>query len=601
MSKQNTIYDGHVGLFAVNSSDNPSETPDRFATLAINRKFRGGRNSTRPGFKRIPLSFATPEFDRDKFELKNIQGAFSYISRNPESDNCLIVAAGGAVLCIKVSQGNFNVDVLSEKLDPHARHVYFEQAEEWLYVQDGTNRPLAWDGSTTLAEVIPAVDGTKPQMPVGTNMVYAHGRVFVQTGNNEVQASDIIHGSNTTNTKDTRNFTEQTYWQSGGAFRTPARIGNIVSLIAMPQLDNSTGQGEVVLLCERGASSLQVGAFTREQIPGFQSWLDAPIQRLSQIGRGVLSHKSVTTVANDVWYLSQDGLASYLNSRVDFQRIPIFTNLSREVADLFQISEDQYLDSTTSALVLNRLLTSVGMSSEPSGSEEFGEHIFGSGIVSLDLDPASSLRGDRSFDFDGLWTGIRPSVIISHIVESKERGFVISRDSDGRNRIYEVLEEELFDTGESSVPIESTYFTKRYDFASSDSSSRFDSKRITGIQIKLADIVGKIKLSAYYRPDFSENWFLIESEREFGCDGKSGSAVFNSTSWSSDQFKAIDGTDASVASQFQIRVDIVGSARVDSLRIGVTPMTTEINSNFEEDFCPEFDSQEFEKFTYQVA
>ena len=56
--------------------------------------------------------------------------------------------------------------------DPQASHVYFQQAENWLIVQDGQNQPYLYNGSTLRR-------ATGDEVPVGGPMAYGKGRLWV--------------------------------------------------------------------------------------------------------------------------------------------------------------------------------------------------------------------------------------------------------------------------------------------------------------------------------------------------------------------------------------------------------------------------------------
>jgi len=199
---------------------------------------------------------------------------------------------------------------------------------------DGSSTPWSNTATTTVKNsgITPAQPNTAyrlnpaaNQMPIGTIMAYAYGRVVVSNAQNNIYVSDIIYGNGFTDTANTQNFTEQTYWAEGGSFTPPANLGLITGMRVMPSLNiNVRGQGELVVFCENGSFTLDISQ-TRT------SWQLSNIQKVSLIGRGCRSPWSITGVNNDVYFRSDDGWAFYNNAQVDFYQALSFKKVSREV------------------------------------------------------------------------------------------------------------------------------------------------------------------------------------------------------------------------------------------------------------------------------
>ncbi len=243
---------------------------------------------------------------------------------------------------------------LTDWNDASLMNAWFVQAEDRVYIQNGYQYAIAWGGvvgavsatlitANTYCEIVTVgttdytligapsntvgikftATGTatgsgtvsmpayrlfpgKGQMPIGTIMEYAFGRVFVSDKYNQIYASDIIFGAGFTDTTNTQNFTEITYWAEGGAFSTPAMMGEITAMKVMPYIGgNLRGQGELVVLTSNGAFSMDVS------IPR-TLWNTSNIQRISLLGRGCTS-SNVALVNSELWFRSHDGWAFYSN------------------------------------------------------------------------------------------------------------------------------------------------------------------------------------------------------------------------------------------------------------------------------------------------
>ena len=70
-------------------------------------------------------------------------------------------------------------------------------------------------------------------------------------------------------------------------------------------------------------------------------------------------------------------------------------------------------------------------------------------MVVLDLDISSSPSPDAqlTFRWNGLWTGFRPTQLLSAYILNEKRGFGFSFDTDNKNRLYEITTSHTDDYG----------------------------------------------------------------------------------------------------------------------------------------------------------
>jgi hypothetical protein len=249
-------------------------------------------------------------------------------------------------------------------------------------------------------------------------------------------------------------------------------MGNITAMKVMPYIGgNLRGQGELVILTENGAFSMDVG------LPR-SVWNTQQIQRVSLLGRGCTS-PNTSLVNSELWFRSHDGWAFYSNSQSEFGRYFSMRKLSREVNKWVE-RDTKWLKQFASTMYFDNYLIST-VAPEIKRTNSSGLNRYHRGMIVLDLDQSASPAPDAqlTFRWNGLWTGVRPTQLVSAMISGEQRGFIFSFDSDNKNRLYEVTNEQGNDYGENgTVPISSFFTTGKYDFSKSELTNKFIRKRI---------------------------------------------------------------------------------------------------------------------------
>lgn len=556
------IYDGHTLLVGMDADTEATELPVKQVTKAVNRIFRGGKNRTRPCFRGLNLFFDNEE-EKELFLYGNVQGMIPYRKNRPGRFNGFVLSVGGTIFFLRLVNENCFATVIFRGNDRKVMHAFMVQMEEWVYIQDGVNLPVFWDGLiVSTARRSKGPDGK--EMPIGTIMCEAHGRLFVSNQYNQIAASDVMFGQGFTDTKNVQRFTENRYWQEGGYFTVPTALGPIGGMIVMPAYGaNLRGMGELLAFGSMGAMSFDVS------IPRL-AWKDAQIQKTAMAGRGCMAPASLIAVNGDVWYRSEDGWASYTNDRIDLSRKTPFRKFTREVNNWLDDDSDHLIRYACHIFHDNRILGTVSpFLSLPRDTEKFGSHRYFRGMIALDLDQASGLVGGEAMNFDGLWTGIRPTVM----VKFGQRAFAMSYDADGVNRLYEITRRQGYDNGKRKI--RSFYVTRRFAGRPSGS-SEFQIKRLECGEIWLSEVVGRTKCSIDYRPNNSPCWQPLMEERQTGYDKPLGGLPFveaRTKRWkieTPDPDKCAPGTEelSATASEHQYLIKLEGNAKVDRMRMG---------------------------------
>jgi hypothetical protein len=650
MPSEGSVFDGFTSIIAQDADTHPSYLPESFVSESVNRTFRGGINRTRPSIRNIPIVAGSGE---DKTIVNDIlggsfQGAYPYRAVKYGSSDGMVLSVSGVIYFLKIVNNTAYAYKLIEGNDPGMMHTFFVQAEDRLYIQNGYQNPITWGGmlnpieatqiiieqlyeitevGTTNFTLVGAPSNTvgvtftatgvatgtgkvkelarrlnpfQKKMPIGTIMEYAFGRVFVSDKFNQIYASDIIYGNGFTNTLNTENFTEIGYWAEGGAFSTPAMMGNITGMRVMPQIGtNLRGQGELVILTGNGAFSMDVS------IPRSE-WNTSNIQRISLLGRGCTS-PYLGLANSELWFRSHDGWAFYSNSQSEFARYFSLRKLSRDV-NKWVSNDTPWLKQFASTMFFNNYLISTVAPQTYRAEGVEGLNRYHRGMVVLDLDQSSTPAPDAQLQFrwNGVWTGIRPTQLLTALIQAEKRGFGFSFDADNKNRLYEFTIAQGDDYGPNGTrQIESFFTTGRYDFNRSGATNKFLRKKITGGEMWMSEIKGEVNSYVDFRADSNPCWSELKVPTTFGCDPCSPKVTECFPQQGGNRYKRykfntpdpsecndLAGIPSVEGSEFQIRVTLTGAATVDRVRL-----MANIKNNDDSPVgdCPE-ENQECEPF-----
>ena len=275
-------YDWSGGM---DSSRSPLNSTKNSIRVGINVTMRGGRAKTRPGFQQVfltddpdyPGSLALFSSGKNSLGEKTgnyFQGAFFYVNKSNPDLSCIIAVAGGYVFRISPVQGyvsrlniNFNpgmtryTDYLSNppvypgsvfRIDA-TKKVYFCQAEKYLIMQNGVDRPWVWNGDTLFQTGVgsnqqdPTAENILSYtMPIGTFMAYGQGRLFVASPTKDsFQAGDIVFGGSSNQTAIVQSF-QSPYGQISTSTPHGFQTGDVVSISGHSSTPNINGTWRVL-------------------------------------------------------------------------------------------------------------------------------------------------------------------------------------------------------------------------------------------------------------------------------------------------------------------------------------------------------------------
>lgn len=597
------VYDGQYDWRrGMDSSLAPQVSDLTSVRLGINVTFRGGRAKTRPGFQQIfltddpdyPGSLALYSTGRDASNVKTgnyFQGAFFYVNKTDPNKSCLIACSGGYVFRIRPVEGYVARLPVSEyvAIDSSGtfrwdatRKVYFCQAEKFLVIQNGNDKPLIFDGEVLHQAGVGSAQttGNIASVPVGTFMAYGQGRLYVVNSTKDsFSAGDLVFGGSTnqitintsaptpsattttittssshgyvtgdvitisghsstpdingtwkvTRVSDTTftiptslttsgsggfatkansgqesdllRFTETTYLNEGGSFQIPSQMGSIRGLTFQPISDTSTGQGDLLVFGEKGASSFAV-ANPRD------SWKNlSGFQRVTLDNIGLVSDRSLVTINNDLFFRSLDGVRTYRHARSQMDGYNM-TPISSEMDSVLDYDTEGLLGDTSAVYFDNRLLFTVSPRENYANIDDEPiklRPISFQGIGVLDFNSMGKAGEKSSSVFDGVWTGVDALQMVTGVTRRLPRCFIFSYDTESNsNLLWENYPWALFDfpLGASSRRIKCAIETRSFSF-----DSPFNIKKLERGDLWIAELSGDTLVNAYWRPDENPCWF----------------------------------------------------------------------------------------------
>jgi hypothetical protein len=356
-------------------------------------------------------------------------------------------------------------------------HIWTLQAENYFLIQNGSDACIIYDGATSRRSVR---SGLKLEVPTGTSMCYANGRIHVAVNRREIELGDIYGGPTSI-----IDFTETLYLAEGGKFRVPK---DITALKVAPVLDTSLGQGPVQIHTTEGIYTLNLPVDRLR-------WKDltTPIQTVSLINYGATSQFGTVVVNGDAFFRATDGLRSFIMARRDFGtwgNVPVSREMSRILSD----DDTKFLQHGSAVLFDNLLLFTVNPLPIESGRAAYWQ-----GLGVLDFDLISSM-GQRSPPvYAGMWNGVNVMQIVKGTFAGVDRCFLFVRSEEGVNELWEMDPKSRFDNecGRIKCRVE----TRAMDFGMPKGLHQLHSAEVWVDQVH-----GEVDFSLQFRRDQSPCW-----------------------------------------------------------------------------------------------
>jgi hypothetical protein len=176
-----------------------------------------------------------------------------------------------------------------------------------------------------------------------------------------------------------------------------------------------------------------------------------------------------------------------------WSKVPI----SREVSNWLKYTDNSLIKYSALGYFKNTIMMTANPYRTVARTLE-GKKIFdyaNGGLVVIETDNTSTLRGTSTPAWAGLWTAVRPMDLCNNF----ERCFVMSKDDGGVNNLWEITPDVNYDEADKKIRyVRSVIYTREFDFK-----DHFVYKVLNYIDIPFEGVQGDFKLDVSYRPDTS--------------------------------------------------------------------------------------------------
>jgi hypothetical protein len=315
-------------------------------------------------------------------------------------------------------------------------------------------------------------------------------------------AGDVVGSSSGTNAYNFRDsvlkMTQNSYLSGGGNFSVPGNIGSIQSMAFTSNLDVSLGQGPLQVFTEDVVFTCQV-AIGFAATGGNWAAVNNPILTESLIANGAVNHDGTQPANGDLLFRSPDGFRSEILGRRDFNtwgNVPIST----EVVRYYQNDDSALLGYGSGIPFDNRYLATVGPVQAPYG-------VYHTGMVALNFDPISSLRGKQPSIWEGMWQDLNVLQLITGRFSGVPRAFAFCYNTEtDLVELWEILPS----TAAPTVPVRTEIELPVMTFGESDPRKR-EWKKLEDGELIIDQINGPVTVQYFLRPDYDSRWQLWNS------------------------------------------------------------------------------------------
>lgn len=474
--------------------------------------------------------------------------------------------------------------IITDETNPSSYDlIYMFQAENYIIVMGGQHSTIAYDGST-------AVQLRGPKLlPPGNLGIYVWGRIWIVLPDGTTFiAGDIVFGPSGTAALGFRDailsVTENDFLNEGGTFGVPINSGLISAMFALATQDTSLGVGNLLV----GTPNV---VFSVNTPPDRTTWkaLTYPIQTVSLIDYGQIGPRFGSSVNGDWWFRTPDGVRSFQVARRNINtegNVPS----SREVSPILDFDTPGLLQYGSAILFDNILRMTVAPYRDSIGE------VAHAGMVNLNYDLISSLKGRAGPAWEGLIDGLNVLQVVKGIVNGVERAFAFALNGTAVE-LWEFTKDSTkgppmypYDVPSVNIPIQAWLETRLMNAGD----SRQLKNLLTG-NIWLDEIVGSVNVTIQYRPDQSPTWedwadFVLcatinDCSAPADCVGGFGVPHYAARQPLPKPLDNIcnvmSGRPTVMGYQFQFRISITGHARIRQFEAGFIPVAEQMEGE-----CP---------------
>ena len=509
----------------MNESLSPSLLPASQFAKGINIAIRGGSARTRPAFV---LEAVTGMPTTGVF-----QGGARWSL--PSGDFLVFVVAG------VIYAMNVDTNVLSSFgviLNTSAQ-CYFQQADQYLVIQDGVTIPIV----LYYTAGAPAQYVAGHTIPIGTIMQYGHSRLHLVAntpGKGYFTSGDVLIP---TDPKTVLQFTETDYWAGGGAHGLPAEMGNIGGMALFRNSATGTGVGDMVVMARNGAAAFDLSV-TRTQ------WGTTALGQVLFFDAGTESPQSVISINGDVFYRGLDGIRTI---RYTTQWLGTYSGQlssapqSNEIGSYFKDEPRSYLPYVSAGAWDNyAFVTATGVDSR-----------YFKAITVLDLFALNSLAQASAPAYAGIWTGLKVGQIVPALRGGERVCFVFAEGP----KLYRV-DPAVYQDGSNDSKIEAQLITRGMSFGDG-----VFVKQFRFIDLWFSDVRVDTAVSVYIRPVGQQKWQQVSTTRTIEAPADGSPGYIRRVRFALDSFNSTCNTSSGeplyVGTEFQVAIKWTGYLAID--------------------------------------
>lgn len=483
--------------------------PDEYFA-GVNVNVANGLPTSRFGFsKKSKLSFPSGGLQNPNslviipYEEIFYAGRYqAFIPYNIGNDYFLIVIVSGIIFLI--NQDNWIVSILPIQgggtLNENTPRLNWASANKFLVIFDYPNLPVVFDG-VTVKRSNEYTDG----IPTSVGGVYNQNRLFIYNAGNSYTAGDptgsLFAPDAPVTFQETQTLGSPVF---GEVFDLPTdRVEPITAMANLQLIDTSTGIGPLLIGTQNAVYSVQ--SQTPRIVIDSQGnlvagWEQNGFASAFVLGAGIAGPLSFINVNSDLFFMSADGNIRTASMSRHEQGQWARTPVSKEVQNWIGKPDQSLTQYAIAGYFKNKVIFSVNpyRTSALNTNREPIYDIAHGGFIVLSLDNLAVLGKESTPAWDGLWTGVRPM----GMGINKGRFFIVSKDNNFRNEIYEMDPELTYDTDGSDIRyIESTIYTREYNFQ-----SPFNDKDIVSMDLDLRAVKGDLHVDIDYKPAQTGNY-----------------------------------------------------------------------------------------------
>src|SRR5438477_1440850 len=320
------------------------------------------------------------------------------------------------------------------------------------------------------------------------------GRIVTIVNDKNIAFGDLIGSHNLPDPADSVIlFTERNFLAEGFDAAIPFQNGPITGMSFFPQLDTSTGNGQLLVFSRNAASSFFL-SLPREV------WKTSQFQIFALMSTGCSGSRLASIVNEDLWIRSDDGERTFRQARSEqsgWAHVPLSTN----VKQFIKTDTPGLLKYGSSIVFDNRLI----LTCSPTWNQGRPTH---AGMLVVDFDVLSSFGQRYKPAWDGHWTmpaGITVTQLFTGTFDGVTRAFAFGLDANNQNQLYELSQDDADDFDGQKIPWKLEM--RSFDFTKSQQSSPFTEIDLYGADVWIREVIGVGNtMQAFYRPDNYPDW-----------------------------------------------------------------------------------------------